>query len=63
MPSDVTPQVWSCPALTWVNVLAGGVAWPEPLLPQQAAVPSGLSPQVCHAPALTWVNVPMGGVA
>src|SRR5438477_4643885 len=34
---DALPILWSCPALTWVNVLAGGVAWPEPLLPQQAA--------------------------
>jgi len=50
------------PALTSVNVPAGGVDWPKLLSPQQATVPSVLIPQVYTPPALTSVNVPEGGV-
>ena len=55
--------MWDPPAVTCVNVPAGGVAWPEELSPQHATVPSDLSPHVCDPPALTWVNTPAGGVA
>ena len=61
------------PALTWVNVPAGGFA-ARMVAPQQATVPSVLSPQLwalwvngpihtSGAPALTWVNAPAGGAA
>ena len=46
MPSLCSPQVWESPALTWVKVPGGGVAWPKKLYPQQATVPSLFSPQV-----------------
>jgi hypothetical protein len=45
-PSVFTPQVWSYPASTSVNVLTGGVLWPELLSPQQAMVALVFSPQV-----------------
>src|SRR5437762_2885867 len=51
------------PALTWVKVPTGGVAWPYVLSPQQATVESALTPHVCRYPALTCVNGPGGGVA
>src|SRR5438067_2485399 len=50
------------PALTWVKVPTGGVAWPYVLSPQHWSVPSILSPQASEPPALTSVNVPVGGV-
>jgi len=63
VPSVLSPQVWDHPALTCVNVPAGGIAWPALFCPQQATVPSVLSPQLWESPALIWVNAPAGGVA
>ena len=42
---------------------AGGVAWPNSSLPQQATEPLLLTPQLCSAPALTETKEPAGGVA
>src|SRR5205823_6215003 len=53
VPSALSPQVCSPPALTWLKAPAGGVAWPLSLLPQQASVPSAFTPQVWLPPALT----------
>ena len=45
-----------------MNVPAGGVDRPEPLLPQQARVPSVRMPQLKSKPAATAVKAPEGGV-
>ena len=45
-----------------VKVPVGGVAWPEPLKPQQATVPLARSPQLWPLPAAMVVKVPAGGV-
>ena len=60
MPSVLTPQLCQPPALSDVNVSAGGVAWPLPLRPQQATVPSVFRPQVCELPAPTDANLVAG---
>ena len=52
LPSSLTPQVCSYPALTDRNMPSGGVAWPakDPysfsLEPQHSTVPSSLTPHV-----------------
>ena len=46
MPSVLTPQVWTVPALTEAKVPVGGLAWSKLFRPQQATVPSLLTPQV-----------------
>jgi hypothetical protein len=48
------------PTETAVKVPAGGVDWPELLLPQQASEPSLRTPQLCELPAAIFVNVPAG---
>jgi hypothetical protein len=40
------PQAKEAPALTDVNVPAGGLAWPTLFQPQHTSVPSLLMPQV-----------------
>ena len=62
-PLLLNPQVWNAPTLTETKELAGGVAWPISLLPQQATEPPLLTPQVCASPALTETKEPAGGVA
>ena len=61
-PLILTPQVWNHPALTVVNVPAGGLDWPEPLSPQQASVRLAFNPQLWSKPALTAVKAPAGGL-
>ena len=56
----LTPQVCASPALTETKEPAGGVAWPNPLLSQQATEPLFLTPQVCNTPALTATKEPAG---
>ena len=61
MPLFFTPQANLSPALTDTKVPAGGVAWPESLLPQQAMVPAVFTPQANRVPVLTDAKVPAGG--
>src|SRR5947208_95256 len=55
-----TPQLWSPPAVTAVNVPAGAFVCPAPSSPQQAIVPSPFSAHEWLFPLLTWRNVPGG---
>ena len=63
MPSVRSPQLWSPPALTELNVPGGGVDSPSSFLPQQATVASVRTAQVWSPPASTALNVPPAGVA
>ena len=60
-PSVRTPQAWVAPALTVLNVPAGGVDWPAELLPQQTSVPLWIA-QLKPWPTDSALNVPEGGV-
>ncbi len=63
MPSLITPQLWSHPALTETKAPSGGVACPCESPPQQASVSSLITPQLWSQPALTEAKAPSGGVA
>ena len=63
MSSVCTPQLWEPPAETELKVPAGGVAWPESSLPQQASVSSVCTPQLWEPPAETELKVPAGALA
>jgi hypothetical protein len=58
-----SPQLWNVPALTCLNVPAGGDACPKELLPQQVMVWSGRRPHTWEKPAEMWVNSPGGSVS
>ena len=53
MASVLIAHVWKLPALTALNVPAGGVACPSSFKPQQTRVWSSLTAHVCPPPADT----------
>jgi hypothetical protein len=59
-PEVDNPQVWVPPALIWLNLPAGGAAWPNSLLPQHLTARAGVSPHVCASPTVIWIKAPAG---